>query len=744
MNKKHTLKKTAAIFLTLALSVGATGCVFITTDSAKDMARQVANVDISSYLATVDGDEKNQATALKTIMDEGGISTTIPKRDLVAYFLNVGYQYVESYGYTYKDTFNMLMDTLVSRKIMTQYAMVYYLQQGLTADGCMDFIENELKNTSLTDKEKELLEAHPEVSAMKYFLTKGDYTANPVEYDKAVYALKKMLNDSLDSAESAYIEASDETHEHGEVRTTPTNVGTEKADYYVAPTVVGGETKTYEVYTGRNALSECYGYETVDGSTRMTRMKAYNRFLANLQANNLLLKDDNTTKLTEMDYYYVELASQLEQALITSYTDALAKKGEGDLTKAEAGEQSYLAKRYADALASQKEAYDADYTKFEKAMDGLSDTSFVLYSPSVDRQIQYTETANSTETTVNYNAKHGFVYNILIPFSQTQNDLFKSAEARTEKDTDLYKYRAGLLSKITAKDLRDSWFNEHEDENHAYEKGGKWYFFEDNFTETTKYESLSMYLGDYAYNGSVVKNADGTFTTKAAKLPFYTVDATDTDFLTEMERYLASASGATVSGKVNEGYVTETKGTYKYDEKKEEFTDYSQFVFYEGKVNVGSVALDDYFVKGGAANKAASAFNELMFAYSTDTGCLNTYLGYYVSPYSTSFVPEFEYAAQYAVAKGAGTYVVAPSTYGWHIIYVTYAYEGGNVYQGFDADEIEDEGTFSYLYYEAMREKRSSEFANVVQTDVLEEYNKEDCVTLYKDAYKDLLELDNQ
>ena len=55
MNKKHTLKKTAAIFLTLALTVGATGCSFITTDSAKDMARQVANVDISTYLATVDG-----------------------------------------------------------------------------------------------------------------------------------------------------------------------------------------------------------------------------------------------------------------------------------------------------------------------------------------------------------------------------------------------------------------------------------------------------------------------------------------------------------------------------------------------------------------------------------------------------------------------------------------------------------------------------------------------------------------
>lgn len=114
-----------------------------------------------------------------------------------------------------------------------------------------------------------------------------------------------------------------------------------------------------------------------------------------------------------------------------------------------------------------------------------------------------------------------------------------------------------------------------------------------------------------------------------------------------------------------------------------------------------------------------------------------------VSPYKTSFVPEFEFAAQYAISKGAGTFVVAPSTYGWHIIYVTYAYDAGDVYAGFDVNAIEDEGTFSYFYYEAMREARSSEFANVVQTDVLEQYNKEECVTLYKDAYKDLLELDS-
>ena len=45
MNKKNTVKKTAALLLGLALTVGATGCNFVVTDTAKDYAQEIANVD---------------------------------------------------------------------------------------------------------------------------------------------------------------------------------------------------------------------------------------------------------------------------------------------------------------------------------------------------------------------------------------------------------------------------------------------------------------------------------------------------------------------------------------------------------------------------------------------------------------------------------------------------------------------------------------------------------------------------
>ena len=720
MNMKKTFKKTAALFLGLALTTGATACEFISTDNLKDMAQTIANVNISSVLATEENNEAT-ATALKTIIDKGAVKTTVPKRDLVAYYLNYGYQYVESYGYTMKDTFEMLVDTLVSRKIVTQYAMVYYLQNNteLTAQGCIDFINAEKTAAGLTDKEKELLAAHPEVSALKYFLTQNGTESK--EYDKAMYTLKKQINDSLDSTEKSYVEESDETHDHGTVRTTPTGVKAEKEDYFVAPTVDDfGEKKQYEVYTGRNDASACFGYEAIDGSTKTTRKKAYGIFLANLDGNGLLLETDNTSKLTEMDYYYVELASQLEQALITKYTDALVTEGEKELTKN--NPTDYLTSRYAETYAAQKNAYDKDQSAFETAIDALADDSFVLYSPKED---------------------YGFVYNILLPFSEEQNQLYAAAESRLTSESELYKYRAQLLKEVKGKDLRDSWFNEHEDENYAFTaKAGTYYgtasnylFFKDNFENNEKYEALGQYYGKYAFNGTVTKAEDGKYTLKANKL---NID----EFIDEMEAYLGYAIGdaSKVSGSLYSDYVDDANENYTMENNK--FADYGEFMYYTGKVELDTVQAKDYFVSTTTANKALSAFNELMFAYSTDTGCLNTYMGYMVSPYTTSFVPEFEYAAQYVIRQGAGSYAVCPSTYGWHIIYCTYAYDKGDVYGGFKIDEMETEGSFSNLYAEAMKEQYSAQYANSIQSDIINAYNNETSVTLYTKAYQDLLELD--
>ena len=707
MSKKHTLKKTGALLLGLALTVGSTGCNFFPTDNQKDLAQVVATVNIYE---TLKKDDEACASAINTLIKNDALTSDVYKSDLVAYFMNVGYTYVQNYGYSYEDTFNMLMDGLVNTKIMIQYAVAYYLQNGLSVEGCQAFVDAELAKVSA--EEKKLLEANPEVLTMKYFLTENG--ENPDDYNLAVYSLMKSLNSSLDSLEASYIEAEDEEHSHSEARTTPTAISTEKEDYYPE---VNGEID-YAVYTGRNALDACGEYEKIEGSTTSTRKKAYNAFLSNLQEYGLVGAKENTSDVTKLDYYYVELSSSLGQALINKYFDALEEKALEGLTS------EYISAKYTEIQEAQKNSYRENASAFETAIGGLSDDSFVLYGSE----------------------GFGFVYNILIPFSTAQQQAYSAAQNKGLTDNERYSARREILKGVQAKDLRDSWFDLHDHANYAYEatenyfdngsdKGEKTYlFFEDSMVETKRYEALTQYAGMYPYNGTVEEGED-EYTFKANKMD---IDG----FVAEMEGFINYVvSGDATSGKASGKKIDAYETTEYVDEKN--VVDYSKFMYYEGKVNLENTNAADYFkAEDNDAYKALSAVNELMFAYSTDTGCLNTYMGYAVSPNKTNFVPEFEYAAQYAVKQGVGSYVVCATDYGWHIIYVSFVYGEGDVYGGYNAAEKDVEGSFSNLFYESLKATTSSNYSNEIQNNVLNAYNNESNVTLYKSRYQDLLDME--
>ncbi len=697
MNKKHTLKKTVALLLSLGLTVGATGCNFLVTDNEADLKQIVAEVDISGNLenATV-------KTGVETLIANKGLSTEIPKRDLVAYFLNVGMTYVNNYGYSYADTFNLLMDNLINNKIMAQFAVSYYIEKGLTADACVQYVTNKLPE-GLSNTKKSLL---TEVLTMQYFLTENgtDFEA----YNEAVYGLKKSLNDSLDAVEKNYIKSEDDAHAHDESRTTPTNVNTATNEYIP---------EDYDIYTGRNALDSCGEYEKVEGSTATTRKKAYNTLLSNLQAYGLIAEDEDTALFTELNYYYIELSSTLSNALVNKYLDALKEEA---IEALKANDYKYVKDKYAEIMAAQGYSYTKDSSAFGTALDSLSDDSFVLYGQE----------------------GFGFIYNILLPFSASQEQQYAAAKNKGLTQDEIFNARKSILEKVQAKDLRSDWFCEDEHTNYSYAasenyfdngqaKGEDTYlFFENNMTKTDEYASLSQYLGKYPYNGEATKNADGEWEFKPNKLD---VDG----FISEMENYINYAVGSDVtSGAKDEKYV-ETKYT-----DKDGVVDYSKFIYYTGKVTLENTDRSQYFyAESNDSYAVLSAVNELMFAYSTDPGCLNSYMGYAVSPYKTDFVPEFEYAAQYAVEQGVGTYVVAPSDYGWHIIYVTFVYEAdGDVYGGFNAADVEKEGTFSNLFYESLKSTSATNYTQDVQKAVLNEYKTS--ATRFVSRYQDLLDLD--
>ena len=720
MNSKKTIKKFGAGALALVLTVGATGCDFLVTDNEKDLKQTVATVNISSNLKSA---EMECADDVQKLIDNKGLSTDIPKRDLIAYFLNTGYMYVQNYGYTYEDTFNMLMDGLVEKKILTQYAVAHFLEQddAKTADACLEYVNTQIDGAK--GKEKELLSSHREVLTMKYFLSAE-------EYDEAVYGLKKSLNGSLDSAEANYITETADEHTHNETRTTPTNANVEKEDH--VPMKDGA--LDYDIYTGRNAFDACGTYEKVDGSTVTSRKKAYNAFLSNLQSYGLIKEGEDTAVVTELDYYYLELSSTLGSALVNKYTEELKDEAIALL------DAEYVADKYDEIKGSQKNAYENKPTDFDTALDSVSDTSFVLYGQK----------------------DFGFVYNILIPFSASQTQAYSSAKNNLKGDA-LFNARKQILQGVEAKDLRSAWFCTEEDEHYAYEVTGNEYFnnngeekdylfFEKNMTNTDKYEKLSQYAGQYPYNGKAeLVEDEWDFTPKKLKIG----TATEYGFIQEMEAYINHVVGSDVTSGtwLDASYGTNDYNTV-YTNSATKKVDYSKFMYYAGKVTLTQdfKASDFFNEKVGATEEsnayyqALSAVNELMFAYSTDTGCLNSYMGYVVSPYKTDFVSEFEYAAQQAVLGGVGSYVVAPSDYGWHIIYCSFVYDvddGGDVYGGFKANEMEVEGTFSYLFYESLKSTSASSYTTTVQNQLLNQYNNDKAVTLHTKAYQDLLDLDD-
>lgn len=728
MNNKNILKKTAAIALGVALTIGATGCNFVLTDNEKDLAQTVAKVDITKTLAK-DKDYEAVSADISSILKS--LPSEISKRELVAYFLSYGYQYVQNYGYSYKDAFNLLMNELVSREVMIQYAVAHYLKEGaadgITAENCQKYATEALaalqteidKLTDGTEEkankqtEKKLLEAHPEVLTLKYFLTNGG-TSNE-DYNYTVYSLRKSFNDSLDSLEQNYVKVEEEVHDHATAQTLPNGVETQKEKYYP---VDGEGNLNYNVYTGRNLRSNCGEYESIDGSTTATRQRAYNDFLANLQSYNLVQsntgKVEKTKEATLLDYYYVELSSSLGQALINKYFEDLEDEVLEKLN------EEYAERKYAEDLASQELKYAKDSDAFTTALDSESASSITLYGLE----------------------NFGFVYNILLPFSSSQNEVYSRAQNSGLTTDELYNVRKSLLTQIVGKDQRAGWINEHEDESYATEKDGKYYFFQNIIGGKSEYEDLEHYLGLVPFNGTAeLKDDKYEYTFNDV-----TVDSVVDDFLSLVQSVVPTATVNETEQKYVDYATNYEKDsmTTKYVKEDGE-VDYSKFVYRAGKIDIGEVNPYDYFNKESNVYKMISVANELMFAYSTDPGCLNSYFGYAISPISTNFMKEFEYAGQQAVKDGVGAYYVAPTDYGWHIIITTFAFKGGEVYGGYNhADAVGDamvEGSFSQLYYEYLKSKEITSYTNEIQTKVLNDYNTDDSVKLFKDNYKDLLEM---
>lgn len=723
------------------------GCELITTDNRADMEQVVAEVNIgndtdslNAMFGTIFGSSYELSPEVTDSLSDIVTTENVYKRDLVAYFINYGYSYVSSGSYTYAEVFEMLMNDLVGRKILAQYAIIYYLSEGevvidrdsLSAevlDNLSDYgyevvvdangqatdgirVKSGLNVTDyLAAKNAEGLSGDAQTIAMiGYFLTED-------EKNYAEYQLRLMINNAIDSTEETIISSD---HEHSSSsdsdRATPTGANGQDENYY--PKTEDGALD-YQVYTGSNYNEDLGAYERVEGSTPVTRRKAYNSFINSLNSNYLKDDSEDPSDITALNYYTLELKTQYEQMLINKFADTLA------MNAVEQSESAYLSDYALMLQAQQGTVATGTSSSFVTTMDSLSDTSFVLYSPS---------------------AGYGFVYNVLIPFN-TRQSAYLTAFQNSNTTAAYYAERNRMAQYITGTDQRASWFNGATDYSFdAAEAGVDYYnngtgssylFFEDSYTQGGT--GIDRYAGKYPYQGSVTPNDDETYTLIPNKI---TID----DFLNELDSYLGYLNPSlSLSGtSAGDAFYSKTSGDFIADGDEYDYN-YAQAIYYTGKVQgLENTTPATLLQKGSASYDAISAFNELMFAYSTDTGCLNSYLGYSIAAkgYSTSYVAEFEYAAQEAIAQGTGTVYVVLTDYGWHVIYVSYAIPADVVYQeGFVYEDRNIEGTFSYYFYQAMKEEDTSTYVEDMQSRVRELLNNDANVTIYTRRYSDLSSL---
>ena len=755
---KKKLIRIVSLVMTAMLALGLfSGCslgIFsdmgiLVTDNQRDMQQVVAEVNLGKDKTSLEesfsllSEELNGTVADQ--LDKVLTTDEIYKRDLVAYFMSYGYNYY-SQNNSYTATFEQVMQDLVDRKIMSQFATVYYLNAGeVLVDRDNVTIKDGYVDVSGTDGMK----MNGEISLDGYLSAiegkTGDeaavagysYLLTDAEIKYATYVIMVSVNSAIDTYEEDYIKAEDETTSSTETRTTPTGANTLPDGYY--PTKEDGSID-YAIYTGANSASECGEYEKKEGSTSYTRSRAYAQFIHALRENYLIGEDEkDVTDVTALSYFTTELKSQLEQMLINKFYATLAYKA------AQAMSATTLQESYQTLLNSQEASTES--SSFTTTMDSLSDTSFVVYSPK--------------------NRKFGFVYNILLPFNTNQTKLLDSIRY-TDGTKEYYAARntnAGLLSSIEAKDQRASWFNGSED--YSFEATGDYYknaynsaegktnylFFKDSYVENG--EGIERYAGKYPFNGTAEKKDDGTY-----KLTYNLLDIDG--FIDEMESYIGyvTENSSVASGKYYSGTLDDLAQWNAADKESSTFysvtadyfpkdangvIDQSANIYYKGSVSNLGFTADGALDKTTNSYKVISAVNELMFAYSTDTGCLNSYLGYSIAAKeeATSYVAEFEYAAQQAVNDGAGVgnYYVVATDYGWHIIYVSFVYTGGEVYGGFDYNERNTEGTFSYYFYQSKKSSTVTEYGNNKETMIRYNANNDTVVTLHKDRYEDLLNI---
>ena len=441
------------------------------------------------------------------------------------------------------------------------------------------------------------------------------------EIATAEYNVKKNVNDSIES----YMEQDEEEEKENyapTVRTVPTDATNYERELSVT------EMTEYQIDTG------VAGNGGVDCSTE--RRTAYYKLLKTMESNGVVEKtfDWTTGKIDDTEYYKESLREQLQNTLLQKYDLYLAYDAVKNI------DIDQLNARYKEIYESQVNTYTS-YESFNSALSDATKKDAVIYNP--------------------YSNKFGYVYNLLLGINDVQGvelEEIKTKYTNNEIDkNEYYAQRSEIFKDITVKDLRDTWI----ESNYDFDLNNKVFLNDFTFASASslKFQGDVVWSNQGDYQVEYVTEEKGTYTR------YYTLDGTEKVYDDEYEPEFKALSKTLTYSEVMElvdDYVYGGKGTLtlNYDATRPYLE--RKLVATKNDVNA------DYDAR----------INELIFAFSSDSGSLNTYKGYVVAEnyeinYQETYVEEFAEAGRQLLelAKNGNnaSYIVVETDYGYHVMF---------------------------------------------------------------------------
>lgn len=642
---------------------------------------------------TTNVDEDMKQTVATVKISEAVNAEDITKKQLNAGYLSYGYQYVQNYGYTTSKAYSLVLQNLVNNRIIVQQSRVEiaklynsFLDGSATAK--TDF-EKYMKDNTLAGTTK-LDAKESSAEALEKFLSE-------YEVEQAKYSVRKSINSMIDT----YVEDDEDEDEREDAtytaRTTPTEKTEKSYEEWELKTATPTD-KEYSVanltlkddaiktkYTNKFDLNSAVAKAYKIDYDGKGRKKAYSSLIKTLKNTGLIGKNEQI-KDNEFKYSYFEdlYKAQLESALVSRYEDSLIAGVEKTLD----GENyDALWAQYKVEYETQKETYKNDRSAYEKALGEVSDTKFVLANPFKGEA-------------------YGYVLNLLIGFTDEQSADYKEYSAKKGiNEADKIAYREKLLKSLVAKDQRTSWV---QNSYGTYDKATKKFTFDSKYLVSDD-SALSSFIGKVTVkdeDGYVKENSDGVEETK------WEVTDVTSDTIAFDAFY--------------DTYLKTLIGDKKIYEK-------------DNALTIGQTTFTD---------ELNDKFNELMFAFSTDTGCLNKTYGYLSTPSNSDYVKEFANAARAVVTEGVGAYTVVATDYGYHIIICTnvisdpYTIDAAGEAK-FKADVL-TEDTIAYKYRNVkVNAVVDSEVSKIANKFISEAKENEKTVSYNYGAFKDLVEKDD-